>query len=121
VGEGDVAMPLAEAFAYYGTARGAVPNYTNSFAVQSREFTVPFYTMAAADRIRVPTLIVHSERALLPAWARQFYARLQAPKRELWLESVGQIDFYDDPKLIDAAADAVAAHFDSALPVRSST
>jgi uncharacterized protein len=32
---GDVAMRLAEAFAYYGTPRGAVPNYINGFAVQS--------------------------------------------------------------------------------------
>src|SRR5436853_44119 len=91
------AVPLAEAFEYYGTARGAVPNYTNRFAVQSREFTLPFDAMLAADRIRVPTLVVHSEKALVPAWARQFYARLTAPKQELWLESQGQIDFYDDP------------------------
>ena len=30
---GDVAMPLAEAFAYYGTPSGGVPNYVNGFAV----------------------------------------------------------------------------------------
>jgi uncharacterized protein len=34
---GDVAMPLREAFEYYGTARGAVPNYANAFAVESYE------------------------------------------------------------------------------------
>jgi fermentation-respiration switch protein FrsA (DUF1100 family) len=113
VGDGEVAMPLAEAFEFYGTPRGAVPNYTNSFAVQSREFTLPFDAMVAADRIRVPTLMVHSERALLPALARQFFERLKAPKQELWLRSRGQIDFYDDPVLIDASADAIAAHFES--------
>jgi hypothetical protein len=32
-----------------------------------------------------------------------------SPKRDLWLDSQGQIDFYDDPKLIAPAADAVAA------------
>jgi fermentation-respiration switch protein FrsA (DUF1100 family) len=115
VGEGDVAMPLAEAFEFYGTSRGAVPNYTNSFAVQSREVTLPFDTMSVADRIQVPTLMVHSERALLPALARAFYARLSAPKQQLWLDSKGQIDFYDDPRLIDAAADAITAHFRSTL------
>jgi quinol monooxygenase YgiN len=31
------------------------------------------------------------------------------PKHELWLQSQGQIDFYDDPRLISPAADAVAA------------
>jgi hypothetical protein len=35
---------------------------------------------------------------------------VRSPKRELWLTSQGQIDFYDDPKLIAPAADAVAAH-----------
>jgi fermentation-respiration switch protein FrsA (DUF1100 family) len=115
VGEGDVAMPLAEAFEYYGTPRGAVPNYTNSFAVQSREVTLPFDTMATAGRIQVPTLMVHSEHALLPALARAFFARLRAPKEQLWLQSQGQIDFYDDPALIGAAADAIATHFRSTL------
>jgi hypothetical protein len=115
VGEGDVAMPLAEAFEYYGTPRGAVSNYTNSFAVQSREVTLPFDTMATAGRIQVPTLMVHSEHALLPALARAFFARLNAPKEQLWLQSKGQIDFYDDPVLIGAAADAIATHFRSTL------
>jgi len=115
VGDGDVAMPLAEAFEFYGTPRGAVPNYTNSFAVQSREVTLPFDAMTAADRLRVPTLVVHSENALLPALARAFYARLKVPKQQLWLQSKGQIDFYDDPRLIGAAADAIAAHFRSTL------
>ncbi|HKE92793.1 MAG TPA: alpha/beta hydrolase [Povalibacter sp.] len=115
VGEGNVAMPLAEAFEFYGTPRGAVPNYVNSFAVQSREVTLPFDTMGVADRIQVPTLMVHSERALVPAWARAFYNRVQAPKQELWLDSRGQIDFYDDPRLIDQAADAMRQHFAGCL------
>jgi hypothetical protein len=34
---------------------------------------------------------------------------VKSPKDELWLESQGQIDFYDDPKLVTPAADAVAA------------
>jgi hypothetical protein len=109
-------MPLAEAFEFYGTPRGAVPNYTNRFAVQSREVTLPFDAMTAADRLQVPTLMVHSEHALLPALARAFYARLKVPRQQLWLQSKGQIDFYDDPVLIGAAADAIAAHFRTTLP-----
>jgi hypothetical protein len=54
-------------------------------------------------------LIVHSERALTPDLAHAFYAVVKSPKRELWLESRGQIDFYDDPKLVNPAADGVAA------------
>ena len=112
---GDVAMPLQEAFEFYGTPRGAVPNYVNGFAVQSLAYTTPFDAQEAAARIRVPFLLVHSEHALVPPLARAFYASVDSPKSELWLESVGQIDFYDDPQLIALAADAIADHFATAL------
>ena len=49
---GDVAMPLAEAFAYYGTPRGAVPNYINGFAVQSWAYTSTFDAIGAAKPSR---------------------------------------------------------------------
>jgi uncharacterized protein len=104
---GDVAMPLREAFEFYGTSRGAVDNYTNGFAVQSLAYTTPFDAQEAAARIRVPFLLVHSEHALAPPLARKFFTAVDAPKSDLWLESQGQIDFYDDPRLIGAAADAV--------------
>jgi fermentation-respiration switch protein FrsA (DUF1100 family) len=105
---GDVAMPLREAYEFYGTPRGHVPNYVNGYAVQSLAYTLPFDARGAADTIAVPLLIVHSEEALAPDLARAFYAAVKSPKQELWLQSQGQIDFYDDPKLIAPAADAVA-------------
>jgi fermentation-respiration switch protein FrsA (DUF1100 family) len=105
---GDVGMPLREAYDFYGTARGAVPNYVNGFAVQSFAYTTPFDANGVSRSIKVPTLVVHSENALSPALARKFIAGLAGPHEELWLRSVGQIDFYDDPQLIARAADAVA-------------
>jgi len=84
---GDVAMPLAEAFSYYGTARGAVPNYTNAFAVQSWAYTSIFDAIGAAKLIRVPTMVIHSERALAPSLARRFQADLNNA-RVLWVESL---------------------------------
>jgi len=113
--EGEVAMPLAEAFAYYGTPRGAVANYTNGFAVMSREVTLPYDAQSAAPAIRVPTLVIHSEKALAPPLARSFFARLGGPKRELWVDSEGQIDFYDRPERFEPAADQLAAHFRETL------
>jgi uncharacterized protein len=106
---GDVAMPLREAFEFYGTPRGQVPNYVNGYAVQSLAHSLPFDARGAADVLEAPVLIVHSEKALTPDLAHAFYSAVKSPKRELWLESQGQIDFYDDPKLITPAADAVAA------------
>jgi fermentation-respiration switch protein FrsA (DUF1100 family) len=112
---GDVAMPLHEAYEFYGTRRGAVANYTNAFAVPSFAYTTSFDAQEAAARIRVPFLLVHSEHALAPPLARKFYAAVGTPKSELWLESHGQIDFYDDPRLIAAAADAIAERLTSTL------
>jgi len=105
---GDVAMPLREAYEYYGTSRGAVANYVNGFAVQSRAYTATFDSQGAAAHIEVPAIIVHSEKALVPALARRFIAGLSGPHEELWLTSHGQIDFYDEARLTDAAADAIA-------------
>jgi uncharacterized protein len=104
---GDVAMPLKEAYDYYGTPRGQVPSYVNAFAVQSRLHTLDFDVQTLAADITVPTLIVHSQKALAPSLAESFFARLTAPKQELWLTSVGQIDFYDDPRLITEATAAI--------------
>jgi hypothetical protein len=117
---GDVAMPLREAYEFYGTRRGAVPNYANGFAVQSHAYTLPFDAQGAAERIRVPTLVVHAENALSPDLAHEFFAGLAVPKTELWLESQGQIDFYDDPALIGPSADAIARCFTEAVAVPGS-
>jgi len=112
---GDIAMPLREAYEYYGTPRGAVANYTNAFAVQSLACTTPFDALGAAPAITAPTLIIHSENALAPALARAFLAALQTPHEDLWIESTGQIDFYDDPLIISRAADRIEEFFKSAL------
>ena len=108
---GDVAMPLREAYEFYGTPRGQVPNYVNGYAVQSLAYSLPFDARGAAEVIDVPVLIVHSDRALAPDLARACYSAVQSPKRELWLDSQGQIDFYDDPGMINPAADAVAESY----------
>jgi uncharacterized protein len=112
---GDVAMPLREAYVFYGTPRGAIDNYTNGFAVQSLAYTTPFDAQEAAARIGTPFLLIHSEHALAPPLARNFYAAVNTQKSELWLESQGQIDFYDQPRLIDPAADAIAEHLTPAV------
>lgn len=119
VGKGEVAMPLDEAFEYYGTPRGDHPNYKNAFALMSREHTLPWNAQGFAPAIAVPTLMIHSENALAPALARSFFAALGGRGREIWMESTGQIDFYDDPALIEPAADHLAGHFAESLGAAS--
>jgi hypothetical protein len=55
--------------------------------------------------------LIHSEHALAPPLARKFYESVGSDKSELWLASHGQIDFYDDLRLIGPSADAIAAFF----------
>jgi hypothetical protein len=106
---GNVAMPLREAYTYYGTTRGAVPNYTNEYAVQSFAYTGTFESQGAAPLIKVPAIVIHSENAMIPKLAHSFIERLTSPHEQLWLQSQGQIDFYDDPRLINAASDAIVS------------
>lgn len=108
--EGDAAMTMKDTFDYYGTPRAAVPNYKNAFAVMSREHFLPFDVQSAAPRLHAPAVMVHSENALSPAWARRFYDALSVPRQIHWLQSKGQVDFYDDPRLVAEAADLLAEH-----------
>ena len=108
--QGDAAMTLPDTFDYYATPRAAVPNYRNQFAVMSRELFLPFDVQAAAPQISVPVAMVHSENALSPAWARRFYDNVPAPKSLSWVESSNQVDFYDQPRLVNAASERIAEH-----------
>ncbi|NBC31140.1 MAG: alpha/beta fold hydrolase [Alphaproteobacteria bacterium] len=112
---GDAAMTLPDTFDYYATARAGVPNYTNAFAVMSREHFLPFDVQPAARQLTVPMLMVHAEKALSPAWARKFYDTLEVSKAIHWLESANQVDFYDRPHLVEPAADLLAGHLGRCL------
>lgn len=115
---GDAAMGTPDTVDYY-TRRAVHPNYRNEFAVMSREHFLPFDVQAAADRLDVPTAMIHSERALSPDWARAFAARLGDRAEVHWVQSAGQTDFYDDPLLVAGAADRLSAHFARTLAPRS--
>ncbi|WP_205479035.1 alpha/beta hydrolase [Sphingomonas arenae] len=109
--DGDAAMQTAELFDYYGTSRAGVANYTNAFAVMSREHFVPFDVQQAAPKLRQPVLMIHGENALSRHWARQFHDALPGEKSMHWLDGASQVAFYDSPDLVAQAADLLAAHF----------
>jgi len=76
----------------------------------SREHFLPFDVQPAAAQIKVPVAMVHSEKALSPHWARKFYESVGTPKQIRWIESQGQVDFYDDPRLVNQACDYLVDH-----------
>jgi uncharacterized protein len=91
--------------------RGLVPHWENRFNVASWEAWLTLDAMPIAPRIQAPLLMVHSEAAAIPHGAKQFFARVNAPKREVWLDNVNQFDFYDREPSVDRTADAVVSHF----------
>ncbi len=107
------AMSMAADF-YLDPARGKLPEWPNRFAVMAWREWLMFDAIALADRIRKPTLIVHSETAAIPDGARRFYAALRRPKRLVWQRGT-QFDFYDDPDTVDQAVAHAADHFQHTL------
>ncbi len=67
--------------------------------------------LALASRLDKPLLIVHSEAAAVPQGAHAFFSLLTSDASELWLDSVSQFDFYDNPEDVSRAADAAAQLF----------
>lgn len=108
--QGDAGMQSADTVDYY-TRRAAVAGYTNALAVMSREHFLPFDVQAAAPQLRAPTLLVHSENALSPRWARRFFDAVPAVKELVWVESRGQTDFYDAPTLVEPVSARLAGWF----------
>ena len=100
---------------YTEPSRGLIPQWENKFNVASWEAWLTLDAMPIAPRLKVPLLMVHSEAAAIPQGARQFFAAVSAPKQQLWLDKVGQFDFYDRAAPVKNAADAVAAHFKTSL------
>ena len=101
---------------YYTDAdRGMIPAWRNEADPAFWRGWLTFDGVQVAPRLEQPFLMVHSEAAAIPQGAHRFYARLRAPKHELWLDNVTQFDFYDRPAPVTAASDAVAAHFRETL------
>ncbi len=102
---------------YYGNAaRGAVPSWENRFAVGSWQEWLELDTIAMADAVRVPTMIVYGDRTFLPDNIRAFHERLSGPK-SLELVDGEHTEFYDltGPDSVRAAVDRVVEHFANTL------
>ncbi|MEM8730116.1 MAG: alpha/beta hydrolase [Pseudomonadota bacterium] len=103
----DAAMMIQSTHDYYA-GRAAHPNYTNAFAVMSREYFLPFDVQSAAPGVTMPFLQIHGPNALNPVWAETFYAAVPGEKERFSIVSKGQTDIYDDPQIVATAADRVA-------------
>lgn len=94
---------------YLNPARGAIPQWGNRFAMLSWPDWLTYDAHASAPRLRVPTVMVHSEQGAIPDGARRYAAAMPSPPQLAWGPGT-QFDFYDDPATIDRAMVEVVAH-----------
>ena len=109
--ETDEAAAMYGPFAFYlDPTRGAIPQWTNRFAVMSWPEWLRFDGVHYGAKIDAPTVVVHSEDAAVPDGARQFFAGLTGPKDIFWTQGA-QFDFYDREPQVGKAVAVVANHF----------
>lgn len=107
----DPAAAMYGPFDYYlDPARGAIPEWSNRFAVLGWPEWLGFDAMEAAPGIAVPTLVVHSEEAAIPHGARRFAARMRQAPTQIWISGT-QFDFYDQDRTVSQAVEHAMAHF----------
>jgi fermentation-respiration switch protein FrsA (DUF1100 family) len=109
----DAAMPFPLDF-YLNPARGALPQWTNQFAVMGWREWLEFDGVQYGAQVHTPLLIVHSEAAAVPDGAKAFFAAVTAPKDIFWTQGE-QLDFYDREPQVSKSIEAVRDHFERTL------
>lgn len=96
---------------YTETDRGLIAEYDNKFNVASWSGWLNYDAQASATRQDKPVLMVASESMALPAGAHAYLDQSSDNVNVIWLDEVTQFDFYDQPKAVSDAIDAVSKHF----------
>lgn len=97
---------------YLNPRRGAVPQWSaDKFAVMSWEDWLTFNPMPVAKQIQVPVMMIHSDGAVLPDYAKKFFNDIPHDNKVLhWTEGT-QFDFYDNTKQVSEAVAQVTSFF----------
>lgn len=97
---------------YLNTNRGAVPQWSaDKFAVMSWEDWLTFDPMPVAKNIQVPTLMIHSDGAVLADYAKRFFRDIPHDNKVLHWTEGSQFDFYDQPKQVSESVAAINVFF----------
>lgn len=87
---------------YLNPERGAISQWSaDQFAVMSWKEWLTTNPMPCAKQIKAPTLMIHSDGAVLPDYTRTFFGNLAADQKQLhWIKTelpspFHQFDFYD--------------------------
>lgn len=107
---------------YLNPERGAVPEWdADRFAVMSWEDWLTFDPTNTAKDIKVPTLMIHSDGAVLPDYAKKYYEQLGTDDKSLhWVETelpspFHQFSFYDQEAEVSLAIEKSNEWFSTKL------
>ncbi|PZS32932.1 MAG: lysophospholipase [Pseudonocardiales bacterium] len=110
-GPGDDTAGMSMEMDYYASPeRGNVPQWRNEMSEVSWAHWLQYDAFAAAEGVRVPSLFVHSEDAVLPDNVRRLAAKLGELATMSWTDGA-QTDFYDQRQQVDHAITAAVDHF----------
>lgn len=107
---------------YLNPERGAVKEWSNDkFAIMSWEEWLTLNPMPYANKLKVPTLMIHSDACVLPQYTKRFFKKIASKDKRLdWiattLESpMQQFKFYDQKKEVELTVTKAAEWFHKKL------
>ena len=118
----DTAAMYGEFDYYLNPERGAVPQWSaDKFAVMSWEDWLTLDPMPSASQLTAPTLMIHSEGAVLPQYTKAYFEQIATDDKALhWVETelespFHQFSFYDQDAEVSQAVEQAAKWFEQKL------
>ena len=107
---------------YLNPERGAVPEWSaDRFAVMTWEDWLTLDPMPSADSLTTPTLMIHSDGAVLPQYTKQYFERIATEDKALhWIETdlespFHQFSFYDQDAEVNESVEQARQWFTTKL------
>jgi len=107
---------------YLNPERGAVPEWSaDKFAVMSWEDWLTTDPMPTAAQLTQPTLMIHSDGAVLPDYTKKYFENIAAEDKELhWMETelespYHQFKYYDQEDEVSESITEASAWFKSKM------
>ncbi|MDJ0834407.1 MAG: alpha/beta fold hydrolase [Gammaproteobacteria bacterium] len=107
---------------YLNPERGAIPQWSaDKFAVMTWEDWLTLDPMPSAANLTAPTLMIHSDGAVLPQYTKQYFANIASEQKKLhWIETeldspFHQFSFYDQAAEVNESLEQARQWFSNQL------
>lgn len=107
---------------YLNPERGGIKEWSNDkFAVMSWEDWLTLNPMPYAEKLKSPTLMIHSDGCVLPQYTKNFFKKIATTDKKLdWIETelqspMQQFNFYDQHKEVNMAVEKATKWYKTKL------